>query len=86
MENRDVSKLAVLFSLISVNITFILILAISIGYLFGAADSKKSYIDGARDGEKKGCYEIYLELERRDIGVFNPRTDEFVFYSEKKER
>ena len=86
MENNDLPKIAILFLLTLINSLFVLVMMFVFGYFFGAVSLKNKYTEGVKDGEKKGRYELYLELEGRDIGRFNSKTETFEFHGINREK
>lgn len=84
MQDKELPKIALIFSLIASNILFLIMVTFIVGYCFGFVGAKSRYQEGVKDGEKKGRYEIYIELERRNIGEFNFETRSFEFNDLKK--
>jgi hypothetical protein len=79
MDKNDI----ILTSIILINVTFVMGFLFFGGMLIGGVvagnDLKESYNDGFSSGENKSRYEMYLDLQSRGIGEYDPHSKEFYF-------
>jgi hypothetical protein len=77
-------KTALATALIVFNLLFVSMFFLFAGYVIGSVSAEGKLEKGLADGYKRGKYEVYLELEKRKIGMYNSETDKFDFYEPKK--
>jgi hypothetical protein len=76
---KNIIKIASISSFAIFSILFSCVIIFAFGHSVGFSQSKSQYLEGFVDGEKKGRYELYIELEQRKLGIYNPKTDRFEF-------
>jgi hypothetical protein len=73
-------KTALMAGLVFFNLLFVSAFFMFVGFLLGNVNAEQSHSKGLEFGYHQGKYEIYLEMQERQIGKYNDETDEFDYY------